>query len=72
MQVQVRKNNTAKAMSLLSKRVTEDGDLRRYIERSDGFVSKGKKRRARMAAARIRLRKDLQERLAQDMESNDA
>lgn len=72
MHVQVRKNNTAKAMSLLSKRVTEDGDLRRYIERSDGFVSKGKKRRARMAAARIRLRKDLQDRLIQDAESNES
>jgi hypothetical protein len=59
-------------MSLLSKRVTEDGDLRRYIERSDGFVSKGKKRRARMAAARIRLRKELQERLTQDAESNES
>ena len=72
MHVQVRKNNTSKAMSLLSKRVTEDGDLRRYIERSDGFVSKGKKRRARMAAARVRLRKELQERLTQDAESNES
>jgi len=72
MHVQVRKNNTSKAMSLLSKKVTEDGDLRRYIERSDGFLSKGKKRRARMAAARIRLRKELQERLMQDAESNES
>ncbi len=72
MHVQVRKNNTSKAMSLLSKKVTEDGDLRRFIERSDGFVSKGKKRRARVAAAKIRLRKDLQERLEQDQEANDA
>jgi len=70
MHVQVRKNNTAKAMSLLSKRVTEDGDLRRFIERSDGFVSKGKKRRARKAAARIRLRKELLERLEHDAEAN--
>lgn len=71
MHVQVRKNNTSKAMSLLSKRVTEDGDLRRYIERSDGFLSKGKKRRARMAAAKVRLRRELQERLEQDAEAND-
>ena len=72
MHVQVRKNNTAKAMSLLSKRVTEDGDLRRYIERADGFLSKGKKRRARLAAARIRLRKELQERMTQDAEANES
>lgn len=66
MHVHVRKNNVAKAASLLGKRVTEDGDLRRFIERSQGFVSKGKKRRARISAAKVRSKKELRERIEAD------
>lgn len=70
MHVQVRKNNVAKASSLLGKRVTEDGDLRRFIERSQGFVSKGKKRRAQVSKAKIRHRKELLERLEGDADGH--
>lgn len=68
MEIVVRKNNVSKAVSLLNKRMAEDGDLRRYVERAHGFKSQGEIRRAAMAAAKIRARKDLQERLAQDTE----
>lgn len=33
MKVQVRKNNVAKALNLLNKKLAEDGDLRRSTER---------------------------------------
>lgn len=66
MKVQVRKNNTQKAMSIMSRGVMEDGDLRRYIERANGYVSKGQKKRKAKSAAIMRHRKELHERLEGD------
>ncbi len=66
MKVQVRKNNTHKAMSILAKAAMEDGDLRRYIERANGYVSKGQKKRKAKSAAIMRHRKELKDRMEVD------
>jgi len=65
MEVQVRKNNVAKAITVLNRKVAEDGDLRRVIERQH-YMSKGEKRRARLARAKARQRKEDQQRREED------
>lgn len=45
MEVKVRKNNVGKALSILNKKLAEDGDLRRYAERQQGYLSKGQRKR---------------------------
>lgn len=60
-EVIVRKNNVNKAIALLNKKVREDGDLRRVTERAH-FESKGLKKRKRLAKARMRARKEAQQR----------
>jgi len=69
MHVDVRKGNVAKAMTILNKKLLADGDNRRAVERAF-FESKGQKKRRRLAAAKMRLRKDLQERIEQDYADN--
>jgi|LakMenEpi03Aug12_release.lakeMendotaPanAssembly.Ray.scaffolds.fasta_scaffold40397_10 ribosomal protein S21 len=63
--VQVRKNNVAKAITIWNKKIAEDGDLRRVLERQH-FESKGQKRRARLARAKARQRKEDQQRREDD------
>ncbi len=70
MKIVVRKNNTAKAVSRLSREMTADGDLRRFIERANGYVSKGEKRRRSVSAAKARHRKELVARLEEDGSGN--
>jgi len=52
MQVEVRKGNVNKAIIILNKKVREDGDLRRSVERTE-FIGKSERRRLK----RIRARK---------------
>ena len=70
MKINVRKNNTNKAMSMLNRGMTADGDLKRYIERANGYMSKGQKLRRAKSAAMMRHRKELQERIGGDHEGN--
>jgi hypothetical protein len=49
--VEVRKNNVIKAISILSKKVKEEGDLRRSIERSE-FIPKSERKRIKSRRAR--------------------
>jgi len=60
MEVIVRKNNVSKAWALLSKKMREDGDLRRVIERSE-FKTKGEKRREAKKRSKMRLAKQMRE-----------
>jgi len=66
MKVNVRRNNVNKASSVLSKMVAADGDLRRYIERSNGYLSKSEKKRREVSTSKSRTRKELAERLEED------
>ena len=58
--VEVRKGNIAKAISIFNKRVKEDGDLRRVVERSE-FVPKSERRRIKSRKAAKYKRKDVYE-----------
>ena len=49
--VEVRKNNVFKAITILNKRVKEDGDLRRFVERSE-FIPKSERKRIKSRKAR--------------------
>lgn len=49
--VEVRKNNVSKAITILNKRVKEDGDLRRSVERSE-FIGKSERLRVKRRRAR--------------------
>lgn len=60
-EVLVRKNNINKAIAILNKKIRECGDLRRATERAH-FESKGLKRRKRLAKAKVRARKEAQQR----------
>jgi hypothetical protein len=60
MGVIVRKNNVAKAWALLSKKLREDGDLRRVIERSE-FKTKGERRRESLKRSKMRMAKLMRE-----------
>jgi hypothetical protein len=60
MEVIVRKNNVAKAWALLSKKLREDGDLRRVIERRE-FKTKGEKRREANKRSKMRVAKQMRE-----------
>jgi len=55
--VEVRKNNIIKAIAILSKRVKEEGDLRRSMQRSE-FVPKSE--RARIKSRRARKHKHVE------------
>lgn len=56
----VRKNNINKAIQLLNKKVREDGDLRRVVERRY-HTPKSVLRRQRLKKAQIRARKEKRE-----------
>lgn len=60
MEVIVRKNNVSKAWALLSKKLREDGDLRRVIERME-FKTKGEKRREALKRSKMRVAKQMRE-----------
>jgi ribosomal protein S21 len=60
MEVVVRKNNVVKAITILNKKIREDGDLKRVVDRRY-FQSKGQKRRAAEAASKRRVQKRLEE-----------
>lgn len=66
MKVLVRKNNVAKAVTVLSRGVTADGDLKRYIERANGYMSKGQLKRKAKSAAKMRYRRELNDRMEED------
>lgn len=66
MKISVRKNNVSKAISRLNKEMSADGDLIRYIERANGYVSKGQQRRRDRGAGIARHRKELLSRLEED------
>ena len=70
MKISVRKNNVAKAVSRLSKEMSADGDLMRYIERSNGYMSKGQKRRRKKSLGIARSRKELMSRIEEDANGN--
>lgn len=70
MKITVRKNNVSKAVSRLNKEMSADGDLMRYIERANGYVSKGQQRRRAKGAGIARHRKELQSRLEEDSSGN--
>jgi ribosomal protein S21 len=64
-EVIVRKNNVNKAIAILNKKVREDGDLRRVIERKY-HETKSERRRKKMAKAKIRAIKEARERASED------
>jgi ribosomal protein S21 len=64
-EVIVRKNNVNKAIAILNKKVREDGDLRRVMERQH-YETKSQRRRKKMAKAKIRALKDARERASED------
>jgi ribosomal protein S21 len=64
-EVIVRKNNVNKAIAILNKKVREDGDLRRVMERQH-HETRSQRRRKKMAKAKIRALKDARERASED------
>ena len=62
MKVQVRKNNVAKALNLLNKKLAEDGDLRRSTERRY-YKPKSVLKREKAKNAKKRYKKALQQRI---------
>jgi ribosomal protein S21 len=64
-EVIVRKNNVNKAIAILNKKVREDGDLRRVVERQH-YETKSQRRRKKTAKAKIRALKDARERASED------
>lgn len=65
MQVPVRKNNVAKALNLLNKKLAEDGDLRRNQERRY-YKSKSVLKRENAKKAKKRFKKQLEQRIEND------
>lgn len=65
MQVHVRKNNVAKALNLLNKKLAEDGDLRRSTERRY-YKSKSVLKRENAKKAKKRFKKQLEQRIEND------
>lgn len=65
MQVQVRKNNVAKALNLLNKKLAEDGDLRRSQERRY-YKSKSVLKRENAKKAKKKFKKQLEQRIEND------
>lgn len=65
MQVHVRKNNVAKALNLLNKKLAEDGDLRRNQERRY-YKSKSVLKRENAKKAKRRFKKQLEQRIEND------
>lgn len=59
-EVIVRKNNVTKAITILNKKIREDGDLKRVMERKY-FRSKGEQRRMEKAASKRRVEKRMLE-----------
>lgn len=51
LKVEVRKNNVFKAITILNKKVKEDGDLRRSMERAE-FISKSERQRIKRRRAK--------------------
>ncbi len=62
MRVEVRNNNVDKAMRILKKKLTEDGFFNELRER-EHYVSRGEKRRHERAAAKRRMKKNLEKRM---------
>tara|TARA_R100001377_G_scaffold77406_1_gene54666 strand:- start:1713 stop:1916 length:204 start_codon:yes stop_codon:yes gene_type:complete len=60
--VEVRNNNVDKAMRILKKKLTEDGFFNELRER-EHYVSRGEKRRHERAAAKRRMKKNLEKRM---------
>lgn len=58
LRVDVRKNNIAKAISILNRKVKEDGDLRRVVERSV-FLPKSTRARIKTRRAQKYKKRDL-------------
>lgn len=67
MEVSVRKNNVAKAMNLLNKKLREDGDFRRVKERAY-YKKPSTRRQERMKKAQKAFKKDLIARLGEAQE----
>jgi|688.fasta_scaffold377113_1 ribosomal protein S21 len=59
-EVNVRKNNVTKAITILNKKIREDGDLKRVVDRRY-FQSKGERRRMEKAASKRRVEKRMLE-----------
>lgn len=67
MHVKVRGKRVGKALAVLNKKLAEDGDLRRFIEKSRGHKTKGQKRREAYQKAVYRQKREARQQILDDI-----